>query len=82
LATAVALALCWSADDDCGQEGGTLPETFVAGAQASTGQPAARSCTDGAGGSYEVCVDYQYDISFDGGATWTPYVETVCQAAE
>jgi hypothetical protein len=82
LAAAAALAACWSADDDCESTGGTLPETFVAGARASTGQTVARSCTNGAGGPYEVCIDYQYEISFDGGTTWTSFDETVCQAAE
>jgi hypothetical protein len=82
LAAAALLAACWSADDDCEQGEGTLPETFVTGAQASTGQTAAPSCTDGAGGPYQVCIDYQYEISFDGGATWTSFVETVCEAAE
>jgi len=82
LAAAALLAACWSADDDCGQEGGNLPETYVAGAHSSSGQTAAASCTDGAGGSYEVCIDYQYEISFDGGVTWNDFVETVCEAAE
>jgi len=81
LAAAAFLAACWSADD-CEETGGPVAETFVAGAHASTGQAAAASCTNGAGGSYQVCIDYQYEISFDGGVTWNDFVEKVCEAAE